>query len=339
MTDGQEQADAAEAPERSSLADLVDEPDLSAFAAHLSRAAWIKIAVLGALFVALNFWQFRLLVQAWLHEPNWAHGFAIPLFSLYLLYRRWDELRTVPKRACLWGLPILVFGILLMIVAFYPIGTYWLCQLSMVVMLMGLVLYQAGPGTTRLTWLPICYLSLAMPIPRMLYTRIATPLQELAAQSARLLLKLFGAQIDIMGSHLDITSVTGRFYELTVVEACSGVRSLIAYVALGVAWAYLENRPIWQRVVLVAAAVPIAMACNIARVAATCWMYVIDRPELGEGFMHSFMGLVMLIPAIAMFWLLGVLLSHMFIEEEVEDEPRRPKRNPQAPPRTEAVKP
>ena len=242
----------------------------------------------------------------------------------------------MPRRVCLWGLGVLVFGILLMIVAFYPIGTYWLCQLSMVLMLLGLVLYLAGPGAIRLTWLPICYLSLAMPIPRMLYTRIATPLQELAAQSARLLLKLFGARVEIIGSHLDITSVTGRFYELTIVEACSGVRSLIAYVALGVAWAYLETRPIWQRVVLVAAAIPIAMVCNIARVAATCWMFVIDRPELGDGLMHSFMGLAMLIPAILMFWLLGLLLGHMFIEEEIHDEATGPQPSPA---RKEAPKP
>jgi len=299
---------------------MVIEADARPLRLRFGPAARVKVGVLAGLFVLLNYWQFRPLVAAWLHEENWGHGFVIPLFSLYLLYRRGDELFAAPRRACLWGLPILLAGIFAMILGFYPIGVSWLSQLSMTVVLFGLVLYLAGPAAARLVWLPVFYLAFAMPVPKMLYTQIATPLQELAAQSSCLLLKLFGVRIAIAASHLEIVSRSGQVHELTVVEACSGVRGLIAFVALGVAWAYLEARPIWQRLVLVLSAVPIALLCNILRVGGTCWMFVIDRPELGRDFMHKFMGLAMLLPALGMFWLLGLLLQRLWVEEGDENE-------------------
>jgi exosortase len=195
----------------------------------------------------------------------------------------------------------------------------------MPIVLFGLVLYVAGPAVAKLSALPIFYLCLAMPIPRLWYTQLATPLQELAAQSSCLLLRLFGVVIRVTASRLEIVSQSGRTYDLTVVEACSGVRSLIAYVALGVAWAYLETRPVWQRVALVLAAVPIALLCNVLRVAVTCSMFVADRPELGRDFMHEFMGLAMLVPAVVLFWLLGRLLGALYVEDDEEDDQPAPR--------------
>jgi exosortase len=300
----------------SSLADMVVAP-ISAPAA-LSRAGAVKIAVMAALFAAMNWWQFGPLVDIWRTDPNWTHGFIIPLFSLYLIYSRWGEIMSAERRVCLLGLPIMLGGIVLTLLGYYPIGTLWISQLSMIVVIFGLVLYLVGPSVMRLAWLPILYLSLAMPIPEMLYNSIALPLQNLAAASSTILLQVFGVQINATASRLDVTSLAGQEHTLTVAEACSGIRSLIAYVALGVAWAYLEYRPIWQRVVLVASAIPIAILLNVVRVTVTCLMYVIDRPEWGQDFMHEFMGMIMLAPALLLMWLLGRLLQNLFVE--VEDD-------------------
>jgi exosortase len=278
------------------LTDLAAAVERPMPAGGLSRWAWAKIAVLGALLALLHRWQFRPLVETWITDPNWSHGFLIPLFSLYLLYARREELLSAPRRACLWGLPLLLGGLALTVLGFYY-GTWWFCQLSIPVMLFGLVLHQAGPSVTRVAWLPILYLMLAMPIPEMIYVQIALPLQNFAARGATTFLQALGVEISVTASRLDVVSWTGAEHTLTVAEACSGIRSLIAYVALGVAWAYLEYRPIWQRVVLVASAVPIAILLNVARVAITCTMYVIDKPELGQDFMHEVAGMVMLAPA------------------------------------------
>jgi exosortase len=280
----------------------------------------VKIAVVGVLFLALNFWQVRELVNLWTNDSNWSHGFIIPLFSLYLLSARREELYRAERRICLWGIPILVLSILVMVAAFYPIQNRWIRNLSMTGMLFGLVLYLAGPRVAKLTWLPIFYLALAMPFPPRLYYGIAYPLQELAAVSSTFLLKLFGVLVYVTRSHLEITSITGKVHPLTVAEACSGVRSLMAFIALGVAMAYIEPRPMWQRITLVASTLPITVACNILRVTATAWAYVQDKPELGQDVMHTVMGMVLLIPALGMLLLLSWLLNSLFVDhEEPED--------------------
>ena len=320
MTDTPHQTGPTSPGKATSLADMVAGVEQPPRPGGLSRWAMLQIAVLGGLFLGMNAWQLPGLVDTWTIDPNWSHGFLIPLFSLYLLYARRGELLSAPRRVCLWGLPILVGGIVMTMLAFYPIGTPWIGQLSMVVALFGLVLYLAGPRVLRLAWLPIVYLMLAMPIPEMLYVRIALPLQNFAAKGATILLQLTGVEISVTASRLDVVSRSGVEHSLTVAEACSGIRSLIAYVALGVAWAYLQYRPIWQRVVLVASAVPIAILLNVVRVAITCMMYVIDKPEMGQGFMHEMAGIMMLAPAVLLFWLLGWLLHGLVIEVD-EDAP------------------
>ena len=182
------------------------------------------------------------------------------------------------------------------------------------------MLYLGGPGMTRLTWLPILFLIFALPIPDGLYTKIAYPLQLFAAKDSTAILKLCGVQIAATGSTLDITSRGGHYVPLRVAEACSGVRSLMMYMALSVAWAYLEDRPLWQRVILVLSAAPIAIVTNILRIIITCFMNYIDKPELGSDFMHEFTGLLMLPVAVGLFWLLGRLLNWFLVEVDEEDD-------------------
>jgi exosortase len=129
---------------------------------------------------------------------------------------------------------------------------------------------------------------------------------------------------------MELTSRSFQVYPLTVAEACSGMRLLMAFFALGVATAYLETRPVWQRVVLVAAALPIAVFCNLLRVAITCTMYFIDQPEMGKGVLHTFTGMLMLIPAFAMLYLVGWVLNR-FLVTEAEGSAEAPEGTPVRP--------
>ncbi len=302
-----------------SLADMVDSRPKLAFSESFPKETLIKIAVIAALVAWMNWWQLRFLVGVWEHNPNWSHGFIIPFFSIYLLYARRNELLSAKRRVCLWALPLVIISIAGIIVSFYPIRTYWFCHLGLVMLLFSLVLYLGGWQIIKVTWLPIAFLVFAMPLPTMLYERIALPLQELAAMVSANVLTLCGVEINVSASSLNITSLTGVKHPLVVAEACSGVRSLMAYLSLGVAWAYLENRPVWQRIILALSAGPIAILCNVLRVIITCTMFVIDKPQLGQKFMHEFTGMLMLVPAILMFWGLSVLLQCLFVE--VDDEP------------------
>lgn len=304
-----------------SLTDRISVSGESSFRNSFPPSTLVKVAVLGGLFLAVNFWHLPSLVLKWGTDPNWAHGFLIPLFSVYLLYVRWEDLCSARRRTCLWGLPVMILGILMVLVGYHPHVPLWASQVSMPIVLLGLVLYLGGPAVVRVTWLPILYLALAMPIPERLYRLISVPLQDLAALGSANILRIFGVEMKVTASFIQIVSLTGEVHSLTVAEACSGIRSLMAYVALGVAWAYLEQRSIWQRLVLVASTVPIAVLCNILRVAITCEMFVIDRAEMGQGFMHGFVGMLMLIPAVIMFWLLALLMQKLFIEVDDGDGP------------------
>ncbi|HUU22625.1 MAG TPA: exosortase/archaeosortase family protein [Phycisphaerae bacterium] len=318
-----EQATGARAAGRRSLADRVAPAPAPAPTQALGRQTLIRIGVLGALMVAAHLWQLHLLAMQCYRDPDWRHGFVIPLFSLYLLYSRRDELLAAPRRTgglAYLGLAILVFSLLAQPLCVFPIRNYWLMQISMVWSLFGLVLYLGGAKVIRLTWVPILFLLFALPISPSIYTRISVPLQNISAAGAVGVLKLLRVPIDSVASTLTLTSKAGETRALTVAEACNGMRLLTAFLALAVAMAYLDERPIWQRVILVAAGVPIAVVCNMIRVAITCHMYYIDKEEMGQDFMHFFTGMLMLIPAFGMLWVLSWMLRAVCGEEDEEDQ-------------------
>ena len=296
---------------------MVQAPEVQARAARIGLEIWLKVGILAAVLVWINRHQFSWLVRKWIDDDNWSHGFLIPLFSVFLLYMRWGELRSARRRTSLWGLPVLLVVVVLEILA-YNDGNRWACLVGMLLVAFGLVFYLAGPDILRLLWLPILYLFFAIPLSDYIYGQIALPLQNAAATASATILSLFGVDIVAEQSNLTVFSLSGVKHSLTVEEACSGMRLLMAFVALSVAMAYLTDRPLWQRMVLVAVGVPIAIACNILRVTMTCLAYVIDREQLGQDFMHDFAGVLMLVPAMGMLWLLGWLLRHLIIDEPDE---------------------
>jgi exosortase len=305
-------------PTAGSLAEMVTEAAVPTFGQSFPPATCAKVVVLAILFVWLNWFQLPALGISWM-KADWSHGPLIPLFSLYLLYARRDELLAAPRQTCLWGLPILLWGIFQVLVGVYPLQNLWISHLGMVPIIFGLVLYLGGRKVIRVTWLPIVFLVFAMPISSNLYEQIARPLQNLAASASQVILHACGVQITVEASSLTIVSVNGRVHPLLVAEACSGMRMLVAFLALGVAMAYLDDRPVWQRVTLVLMAIPIAILCNVLRVVITGTMFVLDRPDMGEGFMHTFTGILMLPPALLLLWGLSRLLRALFVDED-EDE-------------------
>ena len=313
----QETTDAgARGRSRVRLTDMVEDKPHVPSGQWVSREALVKILVLGGLFVAMQLWQLKTMVSIWRHDPDWAHGFLIPLFSLYLLYIRRDQLVALRPKPAWLGLALLVISIPLAAVAYYPIRVMWLAHLSMLLGLIGLILFMGGWSVLRATWVPAVFLIFAMPLPARLYGMISLPLQNLAASSAGGLLSAAGVQIESQASHLTLWSQTNVRHELTVAEACSGMKMLMAFLALGVAMAYIDRRPNWQRIVLIAISVPVAVLVNILRVTITASMFVIDKPEMGQKFMHEFTGMLMLPPALAMLWLVGILLDRLITEDD-----------------------
>lgn len=288
----------------------------------LGLHAYIKIAIIGFLI----WWIFReevnSIVTRWVTDSSWSHGFLIPLFSLYFLNQKKDELLSIEKTTPSWliGLPVLIFFLIL-----YPLNIVQFKfgygkPLILIATLGATVLFLGGWKVIRYAWLPVCYLFFAVPLPSRLYSQITIPMRKLASQVATMLLNLVpeleataqGVVIDVMykGQPLEPS--------LDVAEACSGMRLLMAFLALGVAMAYLHERPVWQRLVLLATTIPIAILCNVVRVTITGFIYILWDPKYAQGIYHDMLGMLMLPLAFCLYGGLAWLMTNLFMEEDAD---------------------
>jgi exosortase len=171
---------------------------------------------------------------------------------------------------------------------------------------------------------PWLYLQFAIPLPKNIYFALTDPLRRMSATVAVGVLSLVpGLSIQRVGSKIHYTYFSGGQAQaggIDVADACSGMRSTITLCALGVAVAYMSERPWWQRVIMVLACVPIATLCNFIRVTTTCSLHIFVDPKYAEGTYHTVLGLVLLLVAFGIFSGLGWVLSNLVVEERGEPD-------------------
>ena len=283
---------------------------------------WIRWSLVGVLFVAVFHVEMIRVVRVWMHDASWSHGFLIPVFSLYLVNQRKRALLSLDGcRPCYAGL-----GLLMAFIAFYmfnvasPSGYAYFRSVAVVGALGAIVLLLGGWAVLRLTWLPVAYLMFAVPLPQRYYVSLTLPMRQMAAAVAAALMNLNSSvQTTINGVVIDVV-YQGQPVEpsLNVAEACSGMRLLIAFVALGVAMAYVHARPIWQRCVLVISTVPIALLCNIVRVTVTGFLYVFVDPKYTHGIYHDALGVAMLPLALGLYSAVAWFMECLFVDEDAD---------------------
>ena len=285
----------------------------------LSRA---RIVIVGVLLIA-GYWRVIELdlVDRWMNDANWSHGWLIPVFSLYVLYAQRDRLAACRAKPSYVGAVILLASLGICFLSAWRLRMAYPQDLSLVGSILGLVVLLGGWNVLRATWFPIVFLFLAIPLPHSVYVDVTMPLRQLASQVAALVMPMFAP-----GLHTDAQSVVIDYVmpgrgagQLNVEEACSGMRSIMAFVTLGVAIAYVHERPVWQRLLLLASCVPIAVFCNTIRVTVTGLLFVYGRTDLATGTPHTLLGVLMFALALALFSGLGWLLAHLFVEERVGD--------------------
>jgi exosortase len=187
--------------------------------------------------------------------------------------------------------------------------------LMMLLCLGGVVVFLCGLPIMRLVWVPWLYLLFAVPLPKSVYFTLTDPLRRIAAVVATQALSLFpGLDIEKVGSTIEYV-YQGQNGALGVADACSGMRSTMTLCALGVAVAFISNRPWWQRVIMVAACVPIAVFANCVRVTTTCVLHIFVDPKYAGGTYHTLLGLVTLLIAFGIFSALGWFLSNLLVED------------------------
>jgi len=254
------------------------------------------------------------LVERW-KAPSEMHGFLIPIFSLFFLYQERVRLRETPGKPSYLGLLVMMLSLAGYLFFFFK-GFSYPQELMMIVMLGGVVLLLGGWRIVRLVWLPVVFLIFAIPLPGTLHNMIATPMRELASLVAAVILnslpnvQAWAESVVIGGNHL------GDEFRLNVANACSGMRLLRAFVALGVAMAYLEYRPIVHRVILLCSIIPIAIFCNMVRVFLTGVIRIYLGEEYIVGTLHTMLGMSMLLLAFGLYGLLAWIMNRIYVDEE-----------------------
>ena len=286
---------------------------------QLGVHVYAKILVIALLFYYLFNNEIKNIVERWITDPSWSHGFLIPFFSLYFINQHKKEILNLRTKPNYLGLVFMLCAIV-----FYPLNVVhfrygYLKPLDMIATLATIVLFLGGWKLVKYLWLPVVYLIFAVPLPQRYYVAITMPMRKLATIVSTVLMNLVdGMDATANGVIIDVF-YNGQRLEpsLNVAEACSGMRLLMAFLALGVAMAYLHYRPAWQRIILLATTIPIAIFCNIIRVTVTGFIYVLGNPKYAQGIYHDGLGMLMLILAFALYSVIAWFMASLLIDEEV----------------------
>jgi exosortase len=279
-----------------------------------SFVQWGRAVVLAGLFIAFFFHFFKQMGAVALSDDNWSHALLVPLVSVYFLYDRRLQWRAIPLGSDWRGLWVLLAGMALYVVGFYPISNLMVRGYGMLISLLGLGWLLTG-RRMRVFWFPIAYLVFGIKIGDRIWGAIAGQLQEVAAHGAAAVLQLAGLDAVVRGATIELLGAVNEVAALNVAEACSGLRMLMAFVAMGVAVAYLFDRPWWARAVLILCGIPVALVSNIFRVSILGLLFRVN-PEWLHGPAHAGVGLLMILLGLGLFNGLGWLLDHLFVEAE-----------------------
>lgn len=253
---------------------------------ELSKKNIFQIFLLCLIFFMAYYQVFVSLFDDWLNDPNYSHGLLIPVISAYLIWQKRQELKDINRTTSYVGLTILILGLVT-----YIIGTaaseFFSARVSIVVVLFGIILFFYGKPVTSKIWFPILFLFFMIPIPYVIYYAITFPMQLFSTKIAVFFLNLFSLPVTSQGNIINLPN-----YQLEVVEACSGIRSLMTLTALGAAMAYMTQKTVLSGIMVFLFSIPIAIGANVFRIFITAIGAYTISPKFAEGFIHEASGLI-----------------------------------------------
>jgi exosortase len=267
--------------------------------------AWVHIGILFVCLGVAYHSTFAELVSEWIRDSDYSHGFLIPIISLYFIWRRRSEIEERLASPSTIGLPLIISGLTLLVFGNLASESFTM-RISFLIVLIGISIFLLGWAHLKILLLPIGFLIFMIPVPSILIQQVTFPMQLFASRVAEASLRLMDLPVLREGNIIHLPHAT-----LEVAEACSGIRSLMSLLALGVVFAVLTKAKCWQRVVLVIACFPIAIIVNSLRVSTTGILANYYGIAAAEGFFHGFSGYVLFIVAFAILLGIGVLLSAM----------------------------
>ncbi len=256
-----------------------------------NKLPWAGIAWFGMLLIACYAPVLRTLVRQWNNDPDMGHGFFVPLIAGFIVWQRREELAAIRPEPNWWGLVVVAWGGLQLMLA--TLGAeLFTARMSFVVTLIGIVWTLGGTLMLKKLAFPLFLLFFMVPIPAVIYSSATFKLQILASQLADSALTVLSIPVLREGNILELPN-----QKLSVVEACSGIRSLLSLTFLSLVYGYFFEQKTWVRVVLFCSTIPIAIIANASRVTITGIMTQV-KAELAEGFFHEAEGWVIFMVAL-----------------------------------------
>jgi exosortase len=245
--------------------------------------------------------------QRWAYDPQYSHGYLVPAFATVILWLRRSMAPTV-LRPSWWGVPLLAAALALRLA-----GTHyyfvWLDAISFLPCLAGLCLMVGGVQAGCWAWPAIAFLVFMIPLPYRLEVMMADPLQHVATVASTFALQTLGFPALAEGNTILLNEV-----KLGIVEACSGLRMLVIFFALSTAVTVAIKRPLWEKLVIVASAIPIALLVNITRITVTGILHDTVGSDIANAVFHDLAGWLMMPLALGLLWVELTLLKRLLIE-------------------------
>jgi exosortase len=268
------------------------------------------------------------LVRDWWNDENYSHGLLIPFIIGYIVWSQRDKLAAARVQpSVLLGGAAILFALFALWAGVAGAELY-MQRLSLVLLLAGTAVYFWGLSLLRLLLVPLSLLFLALPIPAIIFNKIAFPLQLFASRCAVWSMSMLGIPVLRQGNIIELKPLNSfDTKKLEVVEACSGIRSLMTLVTLAVVFAYFTHSPsndppkpgsrfgwlksygFWRAAIIVGSAVPIAILTNAFRVSGTGVLAHYYGTEVADGFFHSFSGWAIYIVAFILLFGIGMILD------------------------------
>lgn len=257
-----------------------------------SPFSWITIAWVSALLAICYTPVLLKLVDQWIGDPDMGHGFFVPVIAAAIAWHKRGQIAGKLPKPNWWGLAIMIWAGFQLYIA--TLGAeLFLTRTSFVISIIGAVLLLGGTEYLRVFAFPLFLLFFMVPIPAVIYNQLTFPLQITASKVAENVIDWLQIPVIREGNVLVLPQQT-----LNVVEACSGIRSLLTLTFLSLVYGYIFEKRAWVRVALFLSTIPIAIAANAGRVAFTGVVSQF-KPELAEGWFHEAQGGVIFMIALA----------------------------------------
>src|SRR5579885_985705 len=272
------------------MASLADQLPEQSSSAKRETVSWTAIAWFAGLLILVYFPILFHLVEQWSTDEDVGHGFFVPAVAGYIAWTRREQLQNLTLQPARWGIVVMLWGALQGYIGWLG-AELFLQRSAILISLVGLLLVLGGAPLIKALAFPLALLPFMIPFPAVIYNQITFPLQLFASQVAEIVLGWVGIPVLRDGNVLELAS-----QKLSVVEACSGIRSLMSLTFLSLVYAYFFDKKVWMRWALLIGTIPIAILANSFRVTITGILSEIDT-DLARGFFHTLEGWVVFLIA------------------------------------------